>query len=364
MARNKNQHFVPRAHLKPFSVDRAGKTIHLFNLERNAAIFGAPVRTQCSRPYFYGQNDLLEEAIQGVEGGYASCVADLVGRDTIGPLHEVVLKRFMYLQHIRTEAAARTTAMYSAELVKMLQGHEPVPSADEYFKSGIQAAMHHYADSMKIVDDLGLCVVRNGTEHPFVTSDDPSVLMNRWHMYRPANRHLAFGIGSAGTLMIMPVTPELTAILYDRDIYSFGPEGHMRETSDLRDIWAFNHFQALHCAHNIYFGNEPNAEYIREMVQATLDRRPESRARFTYAVADGVEGQIERFAVVNEPDFAAEVDMVMHFSSVRPVPAFWPPIFHYRQRRTAYTNGTRAGFIRKAMVARTESVNPWTKVRD
>lgn len=68
MADNKNQHFVPKAHLKPFSVDGEGKAIHLFNLDAGRAIPNAAVRKQCSHDYLYGRDAQLERAIQTIEG--------------------------------------------------------------------------------------------------------------------------------------------------------------------------------------------------------------------------------------------------------------------------------------------------------
>lgn len=38
MASNKNQHFVPRCHLRPFTRDTEGKVINLFNLDRDSRI--------------------------------------------------------------------------------------------------------------------------------------------------------------------------------------------------------------------------------------------------------------------------------------------------------------------------------------
>lgn len=56
MADNKNQHFVPKGHLKPFSVDGEGKAIHLFNVDAGRAIPNAAVRKQCSHDYLYGRD--------------------------------------------------------------------------------------------------------------------------------------------------------------------------------------------------------------------------------------------------------------------------------------------------------------------
>lgn len=363
MAQNKNQHFVPKAHLKPFSIAGEGRAIHLVNLTRDRTIFGASVRNQCSRNYFYGQNPLLENAIQTVEGGYASCVADLIGRDTVAPGHEIVLKRFMYLQHLRTEAAARNVADYSVAMARMIEQHEPVPSYGELFSSGILSAMRNYAETMDVVDDLALCVVKNLTKFPFLTSDDPSVLMNRWHMYRPANRHLSFGVRSAGLLMIMPISPTMTAVLYDRDIYSLGPVGRMLTTQNCRDIAAFNHFQALHCATNLYFGNEADADYVLKTARNAVPHRPAEKLTINYAVVDEMEGEYQRYSVVTEPDFSEKNDMLVHVTATRPVPALWPPLLHYRGRRTAYTNGTRAGFVRQATAGPDDQIRPWVRIK-
>ena len=45
MPAHKNQHFVPRCALKPFSLDGNGKAINLFNIKSKLAIENAPVKT-------------------------------------------------------------------------------------------------------------------------------------------------------------------------------------------------------------------------------------------------------------------------------------------------------------------------------
>ncbi|WP_353958780.1 DUF4238 domain-containing protein [Zwartia vadi] len=67
MATNKNQHFVPRCHLRPFTKDESDASINVFNLDRRKLIPNAPVKNQCSRDYFYGRDDRLEMAIQSLE---------------------------------------------------------------------------------------------------------------------------------------------------------------------------------------------------------------------------------------------------------------------------------------------------------
>lgn len=61
MATNKNQHFVPRCYLRPFTANGEGVVINLYNIDRQKFIPNAPVKNQCSGNYFYGQDDVLKK---------------------------------------------------------------------------------------------------------------------------------------------------------------------------------------------------------------------------------------------------------------------------------------------------------------
>jgi hypothetical protein len=69
MPEKKNQHFVPRCALKPFSLDGAGAAINLFNISRAREIRNAPVKGQCARDYLYGSGEnSLEDSLVELEG--------------------------------------------------------------------------------------------------------------------------------------------------------------------------------------------------------------------------------------------------------------------------------------------------------
>lgn len=210
MADNKNQHFVPKAHLKPFTVDGEGRAIHLFNLDADRAIPNASVRNQCSHDNFYGQDKQLERAIQTVEGAYGSAIKRLVIEQApLSALDRIVLRRFILLQHLRTQAASVSASQIGAALARipgvLPEGEAFDPKAA--MLEAVQGAMFFYARSMKIVDDLQLTLIRNRTRTPFITSDDPAVLTNRWHLQNPRARRLAYGVRSAGSIMILPLSP-------------------------------------------------------------------------------------------------------------------------------------------------------------
>ena len=92
MATNKNQHFVPRCYLRPFTLDSANVAINLFNIDRMKFVERAPVKHQCSRDYFYGEDPALEKALQAEEGLYAAAARDILTPDyTLTDTHRAVL---------------------------------------------------------------------------------------------------------------------------------------------------------------------------------------------------------------------------------------------------------------------------------
>ncbi|MBE0580030.1 DUF4238 domain-containing protein [Devosia sp.] len=360
MAFNKNQHFVPKAHLRPFTHSREGRAINLLHVPSRKAVFGAPVRNQCSGDYFYGQNAALEDAIQTVEGAYAKCVASLqAAPNSVSDLQEIQLKRFIYLQHVRTESSARHVAEYSSAITAMDPGIVPPPNTKELIKTGIIAAMRNYAESMDMVDDLRLRVLRNDTSVPFVTSDDPAVLLNRWHQARPQNRNISFGVGSAGAVMFMPLTPELAVVLFDGDIYSMEHSHFVTRIGRRSDIQALNAIQALNCNMNLYFDDVGGAEHAQAAARLAEPHRPGKRLEVYYAVQAHTDGEFTRYDVTDTPDFNGHDNMLVHTLTMRTAPPAWPSVMRLKHRRSAYIDAS-GRYLREAIAAR--SGGQWRKV--
>lgn len=351
MADNKNQHFVPKAHLKPFSVDRGGRAIHLFNFDSGRAIPNAPVRNQCSSDYFYGHDPRLEAAIQAVEGPYGQMLLRLLPEGaTPGALDCTVLRRFILLQHLRTEAAAASASKVMAAMAQ-LPGVLPAGEAFDIkaaMRVAVEEAMRVYARSMRIVDDLRVTLVRNRTSTPFVTSDDPAVLTNRWYLQKPRARDLTFSIRQAGLIMLLPLSPTVLAMLHDPDVYAIAHRRGVVEIDREEDAHALNEHQILNCAANLYFDDWTRRGRVSEAVRATAQERQGRRHRTTYAVRDREIGEHVRYAVQPLNDILAEVprEVLIHTEVLRPRPRRWPAFLQYRRGGHAYSNGSRTGFIR------------------
>ena len=211
MATNKNQHFVPRCYLKAFSQNQEGKAINLFNIDRRELILNAALKNQCSRDYFYGDDQQLEDAIQSFEKPYGLVIQEVLQPGyKLTDEHKRFFKLFWLLQNLRTESASRRQVEIFEGVnstVGMPQGF--IPS----MKQAVLQAMCVFAEHMDIVDDLEVCLVKNKSEIKYVTSDDPAIMANRWHQFDRRTRGMSFGTGASGLLAILPLAENIVFVV-------------------------------------------------------------------------------------------------------------------------------------------------------
>lgn len=352
MATNKNQHFVPKCYLRPFTLDSAGAAINLFNIDRRKFIEKAPVKHQCSGNYFYGENPGLERAFQATEQNYA-----VVLREVLTPgyrltdNHRDLLRHFWLLQYLRTEAASKRAVAMAAGVRSVAGLTEAEYSLG--IREAVLLAMEQFVEQMDVADDLKICLCRNRTAVPFVTSDDPAVLSNRWHLENARTRRESFGLCSAGNLLLMPLSPRVLCLGYDGDVYSVPHEHGWVDVRHPADVGALNQHQFLNCRANIFVHNTDHAEVVRSAYDDVAMLRPPARHRIHYAVRDYDEGELARYRVV---DTAVEgnrhQEAMVHMETVHARPNAWPRQLRWRDNGKVFTNGTGVGYIRRAWVWR------------
>jgi len=223
----------------------------------------------------------------------------------------------------------------------------PVPSFPDAAKAAVQQAMLLYTSTMHIVDDLKLTILRNRTEVPFVTSDNPAILTNRLHLQRPALAARSFGAGSAGALFFLPLTPALLAVLHDADTYSLRHIARSLDVAKVSDVAALNEHQYLHCLANIYFGAWEDRDGVLHDAATTRPRRPPERLTVVHAVLDETSDWGERFVVEPIADIRDGRKWLVHVKPNQPVPSAWPSFLPFRPSATAWSNDTGAGLTRR-----------------
>ena len=344
----KNQHFVPRCLLKPFTHQGQGRAINLYNIRRDRLIERAPVKGQCARNYLYGEDGKIEKSLAQIEGSFNAVRARVMqgGYDKTD-LHD--LNFFTYLQLRRTEMAAqRLKESYQMMGAGIFQGtHTPkIPSNH----SLIMLSLRSCFQSMRYIEDLKIRVIENRTGIHFLISDDPSILMNRFAAQRLNGG--GFGVASSGLIMTMPVSPKFAIVCYDGQVYTV-PDllaGRIVLKED-KAVEALNELQFLKADENIYFSKWEDGRYVQTQFHSVKDSRPAASSTLAHLVPDSEgeyqhDGQRYRVGTAEEAKEAGTSIITMSFKY--PVPTRWFPPLKFRPKPKFFYEGTGVGHVRKA----------------
>jgi len=254
------------------------------------------------------------------------------------------------LQHLRTEAASKR----SVEMAEATRNTAGVK--DQRFRleirEAVQIAMKTFADSMHVVSDLKVCLFRNRTSTPFLTSDNPAVLTNRWQLESAKTKGRSFGFHSAGTILLLPLSPQILCVGYDGDVYSIPHERGWVDIHRHSDIEALNQHQFLNCLANIFVRDAAHSQLVHEAFLRIAACRPASRHLVHYAVLDRREGEFTRYRVVNNLEVGDHEEALIHSLVVHAKPTSWPRQMTWRPKGFVFTNGTGVGYVRRAWTLR------------
>lgn len=362
MASNKNQHYVPKCHLKRFCLPGIEAAINLYNIDRDKVVCSAPIKRQCSGDYFYGDDPLLESAIRSIEDPYGLVINRIIGPGyTFNEEDKTYLKIFWLLQYQRTEAASKRVVEVSEEV-----GESVGMEAEEFrfaIKDAVQMAMRSFPELMHGMSDMKMVLIKNKADVPFITSDDPAILTNRWHFERsPTNGVLSFGLHSAGNLMLLPISPFVLCLGYDGDVYSIPHERGWVSVTRSADVSLLNQFQILNCRANLFFHDSGQSEYIRSEFMSFKNARLEKRHKINHAVLEREQDGSSYYKVVDSSTARDYAEAIVNFQDFHPRPERWPHLFGFRANGSVYTNDSGMGFVRKAWIPESR-YKPFRKVK-
>jgi hypothetical protein len=349
MATQKNQHFIPQCYLRSFSNLNARAAINLFNIDRRKLFCGAPLKNQCSKNYFYGEDLLIENGLRPFEEAYSEVLRIIQGQSyRFTEEHKSFLKQFWLLQYLRTEAASKRHVEMTEGMTALLgvSGRQYSLEMDEAVKNSINI----FINAMDCVDDLKVCLIRNKSKLDFITSDDPAVLTNKWALFRKDLFDWSYGFGSSGVIAVLPLTPRLALIAFDPDTYSIPHKAGWVDIKRKLDIRALNELQFLNCRANIYCGESLVEETLSSLLVGVESNRLQSRHKLNYAVFEqNIEGG-KVYKQISIEEAGEHAEAIVHSQNLNPIPLKWPSFINWKRNGSVYTNGSGAGYVRKAQV--------------
>tara|TARA_B100000780_G_scaffold188715_1_gene132697 strand:- start:3488 stop:4666 length:1179 start_codon:yes stop_codon:yes gene_type:complete len=352
MAENKNQHFVPKCHFKPFTLNGEGRAINLFNHSNDKMIENASVDGQCSKSYFYGEDLKLEKILQAPEGDYATIVKKMsenAGDLTIQELTE--LKHFAFLQMNRTEANVKRRAIAHRSFDEIAhRGFEEYRKAiiDTSHKTMLLSTMQTYAKSLYSIRDLEASILENKTKVDFITSDDPSILINRLYLQKLGGR--AFGMVSSGVQLVMPLTPRFYLICYDKHAYAGHRNGYRIVIDKVKDVLALNELQFIKSQTNIYFRNWEQRDQIKVSFQESKARRPASWLKFWIGIPTSDKNGNAYYRRAEDHEISSAKQKIICHHSIHVEPSRWLSVLRFRPKIYGYTNGSAVGYVREGHI--------------
>lgn len=358
MPANKNQHFVPRCHLKPFTLDGQGLAINLYNIGRKQLIECAPVKNQCSRDYFYGKDSDLEKSIQSLESEYANVVRRL--RENPGrtqPKDAEFLSSFWTFQHLRTEAIQQSILKNSIDLQQAIG--EDVPDLVLDKKEATLIALSAFASHSDVISDLRMVLVRNRSPTPFLTSDNPAVQTNRWALSNSKRGVATFGLISAGEIALLPLTEDLLVLMYDQDIYSIPHVDGVVSVRNSADIKALNDHQILNCAANLYVGPSFSAANVAELPDLATQRELSGPRVHVFQKRSDTDHQ---YFATKEFDRSKGTEAIFATPTYYAMPTRWPDFLRWRSNGFYFSNGSGVGPIRRSGIRAERSHTPFRKL--
>jgi hypothetical protein len=354
MPEHKNQHYVPKCHLKPFSLDGAARSIHLFNLKRGLLVKNASLKDQCSHAYFYGDDRLIEKALQPFEGKYAAVVQKVSDEVPLDQGELGFLKNFLHLQYLRTEVAVRRTLLAEAEMGRLVgegasnAGDFITPSTHE---ETAQDAIKQFIETLPYIVDLKTRIIRNQTKLPLITSDDPAVQVNRFYVQKLGSFVGGAGLLNSGFSMFMPLSPKYAVCVYDPFVYTCPDRiGDVIHVTNSHDTRALNNLQYLKSAENIYFSDWADGQRIKEEALSAASDRPSSWHRLNYAVLDDSLGgsrgtETYRAVYTREERLGAQIGLI-HLQMIMLKPRIWFSPLKFRAKPRFVNTRTGSGYLR------------------
>ena len=126
MAANKKHHYVPRFYLRHFTTD--GRSLSLYNIERDLVVGSANLKNQCYRDYMYGKDGKQERNLSLMEGALAELLKRLLTSHLLqapwSPDHES-LCILTLLQNARTAYASDAMDEFSDKMWKKVLEKDP-----------------------------------------------------------------------------------------------------------------------------------------------------------------------------------------------------------------------------------------------
>ena len=238
-----------------------------------------PTKSTGGRNYLYGKDGVIEDAFSKMESVWASIIRTIILKEQL-PRDWVSIEEILYFivaSDYRTWAHAQEilepfsvlyqtiARMHKAhgrlevpdELISRIRAEDPIPN---------RYAFKYVPHTVDCCRDLELVLVKNISEMPFITSDNPVAKYNQLFMEREYYR--PYGYGHWGIQIFVPISPKLCLVLFDSCAYRVR---HIHNgkivLNDPKAIQAINSLVVAYSDKEIYFSGNTSDRTVQKLIK-------------------------------------------------------------------------------------------------
>lgn len=293
MQKRKNQHYVPQFYLRNFSKNNDEKTIGLFNPKNDLFIESTSIKNQSSKDFFYGKDGKIEKGLSEIENILAPKLAKLISTYNLPNKNSddhISLLIFAILTDLRNPIQIEQIKSFSALMNQEINGFGKVDQNSPNFvpdishEFAIELSFENYEGILKICMDLDFKLLINKSKRAFLSSDFPVVKYNQFLENKEIHGSRT-GYSTLGLQIFLPLNSKMCIMFYDSTVYKVGNRKDKSIELNESDVNQLNVLQILNCSHNVYFNEEVDKEYIKELIH---NSRKYEKTNRTTASSHGV----------------------------------------------------------------------------
>lgn len=279
--KKKRQHFVPKLYLKRFSFQSEGKQINIYVISTRTFIEKGSLAKQAYEDYFYGKDEILENALELIETSVSDLINNIVSDNKLPKYFStdhLNLLVFVISLHARTRYAADEINEFTDKAILKVFSNN-VHIKDYLKKVNISMnnpaafAMSTAASSVPLGMDLKFKLLINKTKYPFITSDNPVVFYNKFFESRKTIGS-STGVAVKGLKIFLPLSTSHYLIFYDGGIYKIGNKKEMLINVTLeKDVNELNKLQFVAANECLFFNERMNKSYLNKVETTTKKYR-------------------------------------------------------------------------------------------
>ncbi|MGN8774593.1 DUF4238 domain-containing protein [Candidatus Weimeria sp. HCP3S3_B5] len=224
----KNQHYVPRFYMKPFSnIKNAGAKnekvlISFYQFDNNILKDKVPTSSICSEDFFYDNDGSVENMLAQKESKWSETIKKVLDSSKVDENDYYYIKEFVLYQitrskamknhnqdmaeNILTDSLLNRTRNLSENCIRPLVKERVEKELTPDFNISMVNEL------ISVLDDYEIDILINKTDLNFITSDVPVIITN------PFDVHIA-GLADIGTVIFFPISLDKMILLYDKKFY-------------------------------------------------------------------------------------------------------------------------------------------------